>query len=596
MTGIELAAIEGIATFLVLIIRYVEGIVDSVFYVRSLIKGDYHITSGGELEREGHSAEAEINNPPVLPFSLDAILRTFINSVIDTDADSLQHRTALAWISLLTDIVGSSKFMRDATTHSRDEYQRLLWQLLGRQSRSDESPTNRFDTLSAACAMIALAARANGADVYVECRTSGGSIPIPADSQLSRPSECLLVVLWLHDPPETVTKLWQGRQPGPGTPFGTPSDILSVPIFGGAAEISSILAKQMQCNFASNIALKIWNSAVAAGEDVTWLGGSSFRIDEHSIRFSAPAQIAQIADKIYTRDDFRYPLSRMAATIYHDIFDYSDYRSLQEQEVKRAFDFIWTAFTVGTLRKLISNRSDRLSQYAWTIDCSSLGTTMTFDHPISFLGDMISNGVATEQILWQAACIWGGSTHKAHNMMMVHDRTLGIVSPHATILLNIIRNPKEVAEFGVSKGILSIHFGSVPTLPRDPKSNMVVAGNPRGDAPFRSVSHRNVRKLTTEAKDDILLSVEPYNQADGTLTAIICAWRYGEVALEMDPSHLFANLFGKRGLNALRSTNAPKLNQNIGILPLRLPELLDLGQFTVSFMGSAVVNACNRYD
>jgi len=57
MPGINLKSIEGIATFLVLIVRYVETPHGIVQYIEHPLKCDYYILDGGELEEPNSGLE-----------------------------------------------------------------------------------------------------------------------------------------------------------------------------------------------------------------------------------------------------------------------------------------------------------------------------------------------------------------------------------------------------------------------------------------------------------------------------------------------------------------------------------------------------------
>lgn len=75
-------------------------------------------------------------------------------------------------------------------------------------------------------------------------------------------------------------------------------------------------------------------------------------------------------------------------------------------------------------------------------------------------------------------------------------------------------------------------------------------------------------------------ATEPYYGPDGTLCALLCAWQYGEVLLELVPVKVFNNLLSKRGLRASRTIQVERVGKHRGFFPLCGSELAILQNFT----------------
>ena len=130
LPGLTLESVVGIATFLVLILRYVETAEDIVDYLQNLLKGEYGIVCGGKLESVG-------NEPPMasLPFSIREPLRSYVRGVLDADADSSQHHRCLSWLSRLSLLVGNTKDLLSTSVYSHTDHRRFIKFLLTQNSK-----------------------------------------------------------------------------------------------------------------------------------------------------------------------------------------------------------------------------------------------------------------------------------------------------------------------------------------------------------------------------------------------------------------------------------------------------------------------------
>ena len=553
MPGIEVNSVDGIATFLVLIIRYVETPHDIVQYIEHLLKGDYYILNGGLLEQPDTESETS-----TLPYSLRlGCLLPFVNAVLDGDADSQQHYLCLQWMSELVQIVGSSNFLARSTTYARSDHQKLLRQLLGQKTFVVKKPKHYFHTLSAGSAMIALAAAANGANVKVQCMTKERTVVLPSQPRVKTTQEPFTVILWLMDVPDEL----KADIGGLGMTYSLLKNdpkARTLTLHGGAAEISRVIARQLQCSVTSEEAHTLWERGVAAGEAVSWeilineilRGVLRFQVKETSLRTELPSQIGPLADQRYQtrRDDPRRQLSRKVAAIFHDVYQYNDYTVIDKVQFGRALDLITIAFGVGCSKSLISNPSSRLSFFSWCPFERPRGNEVDeltgLEAHLKFAENLVIPGISVENLLWHAACVWGGSDVAHHGHVTVHDKVVGIVCPQLTILLDVLIDPKRVATHGFSRGLMSIHEGSNPILPRDQATGYVLAGLSEAKDKRRVIPSQRDLDEIQEVEHQLIFTTEPY-QADGYLSVVLCGWAAGEVDFQLNPKKVLHNLLSR---------------------------------------------------
>ncbi|KAL9120007.1 MAG: hypothetical protein Q9187_003437 [Circinaria calcarea] len=161
LIDISMDTVEGLATFLVLILRYVEPPRNILGYIEDLLQGHLYIISGKSLGAN----KSKIPRGVVLP-SVRNVLRSFVNSILDADVDSPQHTCCLKMISHLWKVDENSKSLDALTRHPLGCSRQLLSRLLGNGGCGKTG--GMFHTFSIGSAMIVLAALANVADVWVD--------------------------------------------------------------------------------------------------------------------------------------------------------------------------------------------------------------------------------------------------------------------------------------------------------------------------------------------------------------------------------------------------------------------------------------------
>ena len=370
------------------------------------------------------------------------------------------------------------------------------------------------------------------------------------------------------------------------------------PAYGGMAEISALLARQLDCDLAPADSFEIWERAVASGACAEWCVSTdsprrlALKLSDDSLAGDIVPQAGDLARRQIRGSvrDSKLQLSRKPASILHDFFQYTHY---EDAKFDTIMEFVTIAYSIGCLQQLVSNDPPMLSSYAWSIDCSSSGPNPAFQMQNDvriFAEQMVGQGVSLQRLLWQAACVWGGG-NLPNNVTAVHDRIIGIVCPNISIILDILTNTLGTAEHGIRSGIMSLHTGSPVTVPRDLTSGMVLAGEPMADKARRQL-HNDRRSVSPETDSKLLFSIEPFTHMEGGLSAIICAWESGEVALRLNPAIVLHNLLAKRTLQGWQAWSKESSNE---LFQIHRSELLRLEDFQVDG-GIGVVRAQRRFD
>jgi len=569
LEGVNLDTVEGIATFMVLILRHVESPTDIVEYLEDLLKGEFQLV--------GRATSDESSNAS-LPYSLRQILQAFVSAVIDADADSPQTNRLRQLTAQLVFAVGNAKFLQSVTEPSQHEQERFLSHLLA-PDPSHEQEIKSFHTLSAGAAMIALAAVANGASIRILCMThdKGTVVLSESDSKSHRGvARTLEVILWLVQPPpdiaEQLRAISHREDFQPRTTFSG-----MLPILGGAAEVSSIVAQQIGCKCSHEEILEFWVKGLRAGGLCTWNSRVEFResrltllcfLEERSLSTECelPPGLLRLASRQFEapRNDIRHKLAEKAASILHATLQYSIYDGVGTERLDQALNFIIVAFFVGCVGRLASNTPERLRAYAWTANIQG------------FRGHaeaLVSQGLEINTVVLAAARIWGGLTPSFSPEILPGKTLMGIACPQTTILLNILSRPEEIALYGLEKGFFTLNQGSIPLIPRDQYSGLVFGGTRRVRQPLQNLDAACQIPAEEPVEQRLIFTLEPATGENGILAVLLCAWQHGNVVLELNPYETLCGLAGRRSISRLIPT--PEL---VSIYPKGT-------QFNLSHMG-----------
>lgn len=597
LPNIHMHSVAGVATFIVLILRYVELRDDLVEYLHSLLKGELGLVHGGKLEPKGQSHSKES-----LPHSIRDNLAIYIRGILDADADSQQHRHCLQWFSQLSSLVGKSRNASSLSKYSRLDHHRLLKYLL------DGTPSRpaRFHTLSAGTAMIALAAQANGANIIFQCATSRNeTVAIPKNYPRKTNAQPIIVTLWLADPPDDIAQTIRvvgGTSSSQKRSRAKPSNLL--PVYGGNSEISQMIALHLSFTDEADACLRLWEEGLRLGAKASWevvaagihMQNFSLRLSETFVRTDMPALLAPLAKIWYNgpRADKRHELARKAANAYHAVYKYNNYRELlQVEEARQAMNLVLVAFAIGCLKSLVSNAPATLSVYALVLE-EPYGPGSAPKGLLDFCVKLL-DGHSVYDILYTAGSVWGGLPYR---LGFTEGKLVGIVCPEVTILLDVLTNPMRTAEYGLDKGLLSLHTGSVPVLPRD-HYGAILAGDPNPDGTYTTLTASKERRVRPDVSN-VIFTLEPFTQSSGSLSAILCGWESGDVAFELNPFDVLLNLILKRTLKQDDSESeerrlATNTMSKMPLLCLHKNELAELQHFMVEGITS-VIEAGARFD
>lgn len=604
LPNISIDSVAGVASFLILILRYVEFPDDIVDYVQSLLKGEFGLVHGGKLQRSDHKQYKE-----ALPHSFRENLAIYIRGILDADADSAQHRKCLQWLSQLSALIGKSR-NTSLSKYSRLDHRRLAKHLL------DSTPSRpaEFHTLSAGTAMIALAARANGANVELQCATADNDlVVIPQNHPPTTGERPIMVKLWLIEPPEDIAQTI--RVVGGGRTSQTQTRSRShaatsnmLPVYGGNSEISQMIARHMPRAPDAEVCLRLWDEGLRHGAGASWevsctaltpsTENMRLRLSESFVRTQTSALLAPLAKIWYAgpSGDKRHDLARKAANVFHAVHQYNDYHGVEVEEARQAMNLVIIAFTVGCLGSLVSNAPDILSAYAFVLE-EPYGPDSAGKGLLDFCVGLL-DGRPVFDIMYTAGSVWGGLHYR---LGFPSGNLMGIVCPEVTILLDVLTDPVRIAEHGLGKGLFSLHKGSVPVLPRD-HSGAILAGDPDADGThktFKATTKRKTRPEVSDVVSNVIFTLEPFIQSSGSLSAILCGWESGDVAFELNPFDIFINLISKRtlGHEIAESEDRRITTKTMSKEPLvwlGKGELASLQRFAVE--GVAVIEAGANFD
>lgn len=588
MEGVEINSLAGIATFLVLILRFVEPPADIIEDIEDLLRGTYGVVDGGTLAlNQAPVVDGKIKRES-LPFSLRGLLRTFINSVTDADAQSPQRLLCLRYMAQLTTASGSARLARGSLKYSKFEIQNLLSFLLQDPGDDVRSDNQFLNTSSAGAAMVGLAASANGADVLVECITESGTVQInkPSSSAESLRKSCCVVRLWLKQPPTTIMRDLNAKG---GMTYDTKPDAtvqLSLPVYGGELELSLHVAHELECDLREEEILTIWQASIATGQSATWTCRRGINTEVNLIykddflHCDVPFDLARMADGYLgvPKGDPRLRLARKAASVIHECFKANDYSSFAHAHFHSTTNLVVIGIFVGSMKALISNGRRSLRVYAWTADVNVL---LGFIQKLADYGTGLSNF----HILQQAARIWGGLVPRYLSMPRSDDRmgvegssehsAVGIVCPQLILLSNILLEPKSMAQRGIDAGLLSCYEGSSPMLPQDQNSGFIFAASlPYTRPPYGlDLSLSNALSVfeppdqdsdINSEFDQLVFSVEPAHTAHGTLGIGLCVWHSGDYLMMLDPSVTLRNLLSSRSIEGPMYKRTNRLPNHLG--------------------------------
>ena len=573
MDDVDGHSLQGFASMVVLCCRYVESVEQIVNILNDFIVLGHDLINPGRLGDHGTR----------LSLPEKALMSNFVRATIDSDANSQQAASVMSWMAELSSEVGVSTRLNFATGRSSDYNRSLITRLTGFLSPESVKvkgggTADDFDdglprepsqvihhTLSMGTASIALAAAANGADVSLQCITSEGIKTIP---QRSTPA-AFVVRLWLRQPPPQISNfLSYAEAKTKATAAGSTddSDTYHSVVFGGNLEVALNVAreigygaKELERGEHSKMRQRIqdlWMNGQQRGKALWWPISSSsqlrFELNPESDHITIPPHVDPLLDMLNATDKRLSPLGRTLALIVHDIYRYSEYPPDQAAEFSTAMILVSIAMAIGSLHSMTHAPVNDKDQYALELGTVRRNGALRELLPLALNGQ----GITHEVLLWTTATLWGGASSESQGGVVIDRRMIGIVAPHCTMILDILRDPIEFARPPMCGRLLTMCRGSMPLLARNPRSGFMMAA----DLGHRSRSlldcGRNALSCTSlpeslheaeggPSKNELIITLEP-EVVSGSSQSIFCGWYGGDLVFELDPLVTFCNLLKRQ--------------------------------------------------
>lgn len=570
MDNIDVESLQGFASMVVLCSRYAMTTDAIVRVLEGFLRSGQEAIFPGKLADPGTR----------LSVPMKALLANFVRATMDSDANSQQAADVFKWMADLASEVGVSMKLRIDSRHAQEQNRRLVAKIMGdvmpSEGPEDDLPREGFQcvehTLSMGTASIALAAAANGADVSVQCITRNGIKTIP---QRSSPSKFVLR-LWLRQPPPEISNFLsyaEARKRGENNWRGAEDDIYSTVIFGGNMEMALNVGQaiaygdqdsgELDDEKVKHRLYDLWMKGIRKGNCLKWEVRESSLLPhersepllppciilrDHDNAISMPPELDSLVDVIKTLDKRLGPLARAIAIIINEVYHYNEYPKNEFGLFAKAMEFVSIAISVGLLQASTFAPAKDINVYA-----VQQGAICRNGLLKEFLPVACSYGISHQEILWAAATLWGGASADSQAGVAIGARVMGIVAPHCTIVLEMLRDPISFARSRMSGPMLVLLRGSMPLLPRSARSGFVMAAdvahisrvqidcleaNPVGlsDSP-EALEHME----RIDPENELVITVEPDIES-GSSASVLCGWFAGDLNFELDPLVTFNNL------------------------------------------------------
>ena len=610
MDNIEVESLQGFASMVVLCCRYAM----TTDVIVRVLEG--FLGSGQEAIFPGKLADPGTR----LSVPMKALLANFVRATMDSDANSQQAGDVVKWMADLASNVGVSTKIQLTSTRVHEENRLFIAKLMGdmkpTERARDDLPREPFQcvehTLSMGTASIALAAAANGADVSVQCITRNGMKTIPQRSSPSR----FVLRLWLRQPPLEISSFLsyaEARKRGEDDGHGAEGGIYSTIIFGGNMEMALNVGQAIGYGNQDSGGLDdgkvkhrlydLWMKGIQKGKCLKWevresslepheldnvLVPPCFLLRDHDNTISMPPELALI-DVINTLDSKLGPLARAIASIINEVYDWNEHPKDEIGHFAKTIEFVSIAISVGLLQASTFAPAKDINVYAVQQGAIRRNGLLKELLPLA-----CSYGISHQKILWAAATLWGGASADSQGGVAVGDRVMGIVAPHCTIVLEILRDPISFARSRMSGPMLVLLRGSMPLIPRGARSGFVLAADVAhisraridcGEADSVGLSDSPAaleRMERISPENQLVITVEPDIES-GSSASVLCGWFAGDLNFELDPLVTFNNLIRRQ----LSGQAIGGMGRCLAMSPIGL---LDLAHFQLED-GCAIFNA-----
>ena len=245
------------------------------------------------------------------------------------------------------------------------------------------------------------------------------------------------------------------------------------------------------------------------------------------------------------------PLGRTLALIVHDIYHYSKYPPNQAAEFSNAMILVSIAMAISSIHSMTYAPVNDKDQYALELGTVHRNGAMRELLPLALNGQ----GITHEVLLWTTAKLWGGASSESQGGVVMDRWVIGIVAPHCTMILNILKVPIEFARPPTFGRLLTMFRGSVPLLARNPRSGFMMAADLghrsrslldcRQNALSRTSLPESVHEAEGRIMNELIITLEP-EILSGSSQSIFCGWYAGDLIFELDPLVTFCNLLKRQ--------------------------------------------------
>lgn len=314
------------------------------------------------------------------------------------------------------------------------------------------------------------------------------------------------------------------------------------------------------------------------------------RLLDHDNAISIPPELDSLIDVLNTLDERLDPLARAIAVIIHEVYHYSEYPISKFGLFAKAMEFVSIAIAVGLLQASTFAPAKDINFYALQQGAICRNGALK-----EFLPVACTEGLSHQKLLWAAATLWGGASADSQGGIAVGNWVMGIVAPHCTIVLEILRDPISFARSRMSGPMLVLLRGSMPLLPRSARSGFVLAADVAHNSrkPFDCSLKANAIDLfdlrgslagigRINPENELVITIEP-NIESGSSASVFCGWFAGDLNFELDPLVTFNNL--------IRRPPSSKLPYNVSgnCAVMSQMDLIDTNHFQLA-NGAAVFN------
>ncbi len=314
--------------------------------------------------------------------------------------------------------------------------------------------------------------------------------------------------------------------------------------------------------------MRLWKAGLQEGRALNWVTKPfvrsseavqasphlEFLLQDKRPPLAVKSQVAHLAVSLKDQDKRVEPIARRTAQLIDEEYLLTDYDDCHEKvEIQHGIQFVLIATAIGSLHKLVNNSEGNQHLYALNLDAVFYPKSGLADFAFissgafsSLLAQAIHQGVGHKQIILVAALLWGGASDKPDAYSAPNDRILGVVAPQCTIVLELIREPLLFATQGLRGSLLSIHRGSVPILPRHPKTGYVHASQLAQRVKSCEIDCKvEGSGLPGRSSGELVITFEA-DVLDGSLASLFCGWLAGELVFELDPLEVLSNLLIRR--------------------------------------------------